>query len=116
MEEFQSNLLNRGALTIIPKKPFWDWVNYLTPASPVDPATHDDYNTYLIRDEIPPNGLEEEIRKHFKDIFEMELEGWWMDETAWPQTRTWEVFNEWFKVNFSAMIIDLEQYPRLKLE
>ncbi len=44
-------------------------------------------------------------------IFEMELEGWCLDDEKWPSIRTLGVFLEWFTVEFHSMVIDLSGDP-----
>lgn len=43
----------------------------------------------------------------YETIFELELEGWCLDDEKWPSIRTLGVFMEWFTVEFHSMVIDL---------
>jgi hypothetical protein len=99
------NTLNRSAITISYKKPFIDWNNKLTPDMTLDENMLGESKTYLT------NGIfddaEKLVKKYFKEIFEIELEGMWTDENDWPQKRTFKLFNEWFNYEVSDLVIDL---------
>ncbi len=41
-------------------------------------------------------------------IFETMLEGWVTDESLWPADRTRELFDEWFEVQITSVIEDLD--------
>lgn len=43
----------------------------------------------------------------YADVFELELEAWYTDESAWPSPRTLAMFREWFKVEFHTLVMDL---------
>ena len=40
-------------------------------------------------------------------IFEAELWDWHTDMSRWPQNRTFEMFEEWFHVEFHSVVEDL---------
>ncbi len=97
--------LERSAITITYKKPFIDWNNRLSPDLPLEENMLGESKTYLV-DAIfdAPDKL---IKKHYKTIFEEELEGIWIDENDWPQNRSFKLFNEWFSYEISDIVIDL---------
>ena len=108
-------LLNRCAITIIPKAPFWEWVNQtkeIDDAFMIERQT--DSNMYL----IPDYESEEDIRlaienyllENYSEIFINELEGWNMDPSGFPDI-TYNHFNEWFEVNVHTMIFDTVKKP-----
>jgi len=41
----------------------------------------------------------------------MELEGWHMDESAWPVDRTFKKFRDWFAIEFHSVVEDLCDFP-----
>lgn len=47
----------------------------------------------------------------YETIFELELEGWCLEDEKWPSIRTLGVFLEWFTVEFHSMVIDLSDDP-----
>ena len=68
--------INRSVLLIIPKQPFYDWSNALTPdVSPVQPADVSDHNTYLLEDELFLDDPKSELKPYWKKIFIHELFG-----------------------------------------
>ncbi len=58
-----------------------------------------EYNT---QDEFVELFLDE-----YERIFENELNGWYRDESLWPENRTWKMFHQWFDINVASMIFDL---------
>ena len=99
------DVLNRSAITISYKKPFIDWNNNLTPDMTLEENMLGESKTYLTNDLF--DDAEKLVKKYYKDIFEIELEGMWTDEKDWPQKRTYKLFNEWFTYEVSDFVIDL---------
>ena len=98
--------INRSVLVIIPKKPFYDWGNSTTPdETPID--KFDECNSYLLDEGWAYADAEHFVKANFYIFFQELLEGMWTDEAAWPQKRTWEMFNEWFDWHFSSMVWDI---------
>lgn len=108
-------VVDRTAVIIRPKQKFIDWFNDLYPD---EPLTHEDIepSIYLISDE--GNHYEEAFEAHFKKrfdrYFKMELENWESNKKKWPQKRTYKMFIEWFDVQVSGMVYDMEKTPILK--
>ena len=101
------NLLNRGFITITPKKSFFDWTNTL-----------DSEIQFTIEDEVEPTvylitedffDVEPLIEQHFKKIFKNELTAITEDEELWPSERNIDVFLEWFDIQLGSMVFDLEK-------
>lgn len=99
------NVLNRSAITITYKKPFVDWNNQLIPDMLLEENMLGESKTYLIAELY--DDAEKLMKKHYKLIFEIELEGIWTYENDWPQKRTFKLFNEWFNYEISDFVIDL---------
>lgn len=97
--------INRTALFVIPKQPYFDWANsfkYEVVASTDDRQA----TTYLIPDKYDEFNFEKYLKKNFSWIFEGELEAWMTDPDAWPQNRTYKEFKKWFDVVCSDIIWD----------
>ena len=104
-------IANRCAVRIEPNKLFIDWLNY----------TYEDYidssvkvlkaSTFLIRDVEEDHLMENWLKHNISKIFEIKLNNYCIDESLWPQKRTYSIFKKWFNIGFSDMIIDLEQGP-----
>lgn len=76
-------MLSRSAITITYKKPFITWANHLTPELPFEENMLGESKTYLVQALF--DDAEKLVKKHYKAIFEFELEGVWLDENDWPQ-------------------------------
>ena len=101
------NVLNRGFITITPKKPFFDWSNTID--SELQFSIEDDIEptVYLITEDF--FDIEPLIEQHFKKIFKNELMAISEDEELWPSERNIDVFLEWFEINLGSMVFDLEK-------
>jgi len=101
------NVLNRGFITITPKKPFFDWSNTID--SEMQFSIEDDIEptVYLITEDF--FDIEPLIEQHFKKIFKNELTAITEDEELWPTERNIDVFLEWFEINVGSMVFDLEK-------
>lgn len=110
-EDFDENYINRSAIIIKPKQPFVDWHNSLYPDSKMDEI---DIDIYLVDDNI--NDLEKFLKKKFDMLFTMVLYDWHTNKKEWPQRRNYKMFKQWFRIEMSKTIYDLEKKPILKSE
>jgi hypothetical protein len=102
--------INRNAILVRPKKPFFDWLNNLFKDE--DPVSEmEENNIYLIREMAGNDDIKKWIKKNFDSLFSNELNDWYSDESAWPANRTYKMFCEWFDVEVHSMILDLEEFP-----
>jgi hypothetical protein len=106
-------VLYRSAITITYKKPFIDWNNKLFPDLPIEENILGESKTYLINSLFDDAG--KVIKKHYKIIFETELEGICIDENEWPEKRTFKLFNEWFSYEISDWVMDLSKNSLFEL-
>ena len=103
-------LVNRCAISVLPKSPFWEWVNQ---ADEINEEfifeRANDSNIYLIPDYESETditvAIEKYLRENFDEIFISELEAWNMDPTTYPQI-TYDLFREWFDTHSHTMIFD----------
>lgn len=103
--------INRSLLLIVPKQPFYDWSNALTPDLPKNsPDNVADHNSYLLEDELFLDDPKKELRKYWKSIFLNELYGQWTDESAYPKL-SWQLFIAWFDFYKSSIVTDLTDAP-----
>lgn len=110
-ENFELNpelpIINRGALIIERKQPFVDWINSCpeNDGEVTIQEVNERKNVYLIPDIIgePDNW----IRRNFKRIFENELYEWFTDDFLWPEKRTFREFKQFFKYEYSSMVIEM---------
>jgi len=106
--------VNRCAVTVKAKKPFYDWINYVDPAYPI--VDNDEGTVYLIKDLESKPKIDNWIKKNYGKIFANELNGYHTEESEWPQRRTLKVFKEWFSIEVSTLIFDMLDGPILKDE
>ncbi|MFO0477953.1 MAG: hypothetical protein ACK50L_04120 [Bacteroidota bacterium] len=70
--------INRNAIVIKPKKPLFDWINYLYPESPV--TKKEEGTIYLIREKDSNEETEKWLKRNFDQIFQNELNDWYTDK------------------------------------
>ena len=109
--DFEEGYINRHAIVIKPLQPFFDWLNSLNPE---DDAINevDEANIYLVDDDI--DDIEKWLRKKFDNFFTMELNDWHTNKKEWPQKRSYKMFKQWFSIDISTMIYDMERRPVYK--
>ena len=110
------NFINRNAIVLSPKQPFYDWLNEVFPEDEFSEENNiDGAYIYLIDNNIE-NALELKkwLRKKFDKFFTRTLEDWLSNKKEWPQKRNFKMFNEWFHVSWSTSVFDLEESPVLK--
>jgi len=105
--------IDRNAIIVRPKKPYFDWLNQVMPEEePIN--QNDENNIYLVREMENNEEVLKWVKKHFELIFDNELNDWCTDEDKWPQTRTYKIFSEWFEIEIFSMVLDLEEDPIIK--
>jgi hypothetical protein len=110
-DDFEENYIDRSAIILKPRQPFFDWINKLySEEEPINEVN--DSNVYLVSDDI--DDLEKWLIKKFDKFFMMELEDWHSNKKDWPKNRSYKMFKEWFDVSVSDFIYDLEKKPIIK--
>ena len=105
--------INRNAIIVRPKKPFYDWEHSVFPDDePMN--SKDENNIYLVKEMYNNEAVLKWIKKNYDDIFINELNDWCTDEEEWPKNRTYKMFSEWFNIEICSMILDLEDFPVTK--
>lgn len=106
-------IVNRGFITITPKKPFIDWANEFENDIFFDENDELEPTLYLIEDDFIEN--EQIILANFKQIFKNELSMITEDEKDHPEI-TEKKFNEWFTITIGTTTIDLLKSDIKKLD
>ena len=104
-------LYNRSILLVVPRQPFYDWSDALTPDFPkttMDEAQ--DHNSYLLKDGVHIDEPEEELKDYWARIFINELHSYTDGPTTYPEL-SWELFVEWFDLHLSNFAHDLIDAP-----
>lgn len=113
--EFEENYINRSAIALKPLQPFIDWHNNIYPDSKIDKTDLDEVNIYLINNSNFYD-IETYLKKKFDLYFKMELQDWCTDKKSWPKKRSYKIFKQWFRVDISTAVYDLERTPVSKEE
>lgn len=114
--------IDRIIVVIKPTQTFVDWINQHGPADE-EKISYDEVRTDCTSYLIPPFedivDAEQFMATIYQDIFENELEGWYLDASLWPTNRTYQVFKEWIDIEYHSMVYDLvmneeeeELYPK----
>jgi hypothetical protein len=106
-------LVNRTAVTVIPRQPYADWANSIDDDGPkydrTDPIN--EYTVYLIDDTGSTPAAQRLVQRHCRYIFEHELAAWCGDEDRWPPRRDWRTFKKWFDIQINSLVVDLSKHP-----
>jgi len=106
-------VVNRGALILRYKEPAVRWINEADPnpsAPPIDlQSANEDRNVYLISDSAGDDrqSLDRWLKRHYAEIFEIELEDGYTDPNLWPKPRSYTLFREWFEPELHTVLMDL---------
>ena len=104
--------INRNAIVVKPKQPLFDWINSIDPATPIYMVPEG--TVYLLKEKDSNEQIEKWLQRNFDNIFQNELNNWYIDEKVWPQKRTYQLFKEWFTIEIHSMILDLEETAIIK--
>ena len=105
-------MLNRSAVAIRPRQPFLDWLKSVEELSLQDMKLSQLEKTlYLVPDYEDPEDADKVLSLVCEEIFCRELEGWYTDETTWPQDRGLAVFRQWFDVEHFDVVDDVGPGP-----
>lgn len=100
-------LVNRSYLIVRPKQAFWDWANPLQDDVSFSEEDDVESNVYLVEEDF--YDLMPVLEKNYKRIFVNELSAITEEQTAWPEKVNFDLFLEWFDIDFGSMVVDLEK-------
>ena len=101
-------IVNRSALTIIPRQPYVDWANTLDDVPKLDiTSPHYEYDVYLVDEIADGDDLDWVLHAYYPQIFYEALMGWHTDPRDWPDIFEFETFQQWFEVRVSSGVFDL---------
>ena len=101
--------INRIATIVEPKEPYLNWARSLDDDGLIDKMSREDLTSvYLIEQK---EHVDRALRRHWDWIFEEKLHSWHRDRHAWPKTRTYQIFREWFEVRLVDLVFDLVDAP-----
>ncbi|HWR32114.1 MAG TPA: hypothetical protein VN451_01200 [Chitinophagaceae bacterium] len=100
--------LKRSAIVMKPRQPFFNWLlshdRDMAITQEIREAT-----IYLLPDFETVGEIENWLRKNFDELFSEHLFQWYIDESFWPQVRTFTMFGEWFEYSLHTMIFDTQK-------
>lgn len=104
------SILYRHALFVTRKQPYLDWANRSTDDDTTlsDELSQQQRNVYLVNEVDGEPVIEELLSEYWEEIFEKECQSWVLSADRWPEERTRALFNEWFDVELSSTVIDLD--------
>ena len=103
--------LKRSAVIVKPRRPYLEWARRDDEeglAESVFEGLRSEPTVYLLPEYEDPTSQQEVLEEFWPVLFEAMLEGWVTDESLWPKTRTLEMFREWFEVQMSSLVQDLD--------
>jgi hypothetical protein len=108
--------INRTAIIVRPGKPFLDWLHR------VDPTSHElsledlqeDPTVYLLKECESEEHTRAYLEVKCGQIFEDQLDGWYVAHSTWPHQRGLDAFERWFEWSPHSMVVDLCDDPILR--
>jgi hypothetical protein len=100
-------MINRNVFVAEPTEVFLEWAKN-NPDTDLDLTMDEllaDSTAYLIPEQ--EDDAQSWLRRNFKTIFEIELDGWCTDPSRWPDNRSFKTFKKYFRVHFCSSVIDL---------
>jgi hypothetical protein len=100
-------MINRNVFVAEPTEVFLEWAKYNpdTDLKLTLDELHADSSAYLIPEQ--EDDAQSWLRRNFKTIFEIELDGWCTDPSLWPEDRSFKAFKKYFRIHFCSSVIDL---------
>jgi hypothetical protein len=103
------DLVHRSALSVIPKRPFIDWLKSIDDDDYSD--LFNDTDLYLIPDFEEESQIEKWLIKNYDMIFCDQMNHWYTDEDIWVKDRTFKLFKQWFDYSVFTMVWDTLEGP-----
>ena len=100
--------INRAAIVIRPKAPFFDWARSLEGGLPESAEAWTSVYLVPADESDQPDKI---VRRCFGQIFEEQLETWHRIEDDWPTPRTFSLFQQWFDADVVDLVFDLSEEP-----
>jgi hypothetical protein len=100
--------INRSAIVLMPKQPFFKWLQQHDPAMNMHHELLEG-DVYLLPDFETKEQVEKWLQKNYNELFEEQLHNWYTDEDMWPQKRSFQLFQEWFSYSIHTMLFDTQK-------
>ncbi len=86
--------INRAAIVVRPKQPFFDWIESFDNDLSLDDLP---WSSVYLADQHDGELPESVIARHFCEMFDEQLMAWHTLESDWPKPRTLAMFKQWFE-------------------
>ena len=94
---------DRNTIVIRHKKPFFTWLHKTLKEAGLPKKLKE--NMYLITGSGNGEDIAVWLKENFDDFFYDELNEFCTDQSLWPETRTYEMFCDWFDFGFSSIFL-----------
>jgi len=102
--------INRAAIVVRPKKPFFDWARSLEGGLPENTEA---WCSVYLGEAAENDEPVEVLRRHFAAIFDEQLASWYRVVDDWPAPRPFALFEQWFDAEVIDLVFDLsEESPK----
>ncbi len=99
---------NRSVVNIYPTKLYVDWFNYVTNNGINYSIDKLEPISFLIEDFETRKQFDNWLERNFQLLFDVRLSYSCIDKSLWPEKRTFCIFNKWFDIRFSNLILDMK--------
>jgi hypothetical protein len=105
------NSINRAAIVVRPKGPFYAWAESLEGGRPAEMPSADELSSVYLADADEGDAPEDVVRRNYAAIIEEQLDGWHRNPDDWPTKRTYAMFEQWFEARVVDLVFDLGDGP-----
>jgi hypothetical protein len=104
-------ITNRSIVNLFPTNNFLQWLKYIRESEYKISLSELEPISFMIEDFDSKEEFIDWLKRNFQILFEIRLNYSCIDNTLWPENRTFEVFTEWFEIRFTNLILDLKNNP-----
>ena len=98
-------LIDRAVLLVRIKQPCLDWINSTDGPTLTMETVNSESHIYLIPEHDTEQELEVIVQEIYREVFEVELAGFWTDRTTWPEI-SYQNFLDFFETEVHSMVFD----------
>ncbi len=102
---------NRSIVQLVPTQLYADWFNYTRNDGINYSIDKLESISFLINDFDTRMEFNDWLESNFNLLFDIRLNYSCVDKSLWPEDRSFGVFNKWFEIRYSNLIIDLKVEP-----
>jgi hypothetical protein len=99
--------INRYAVILLPTEACLEWVKSCPDYGPGTTLSEVEKEPTVYLIPVGKVVSDEFIRRHYKAMFEEELNSWYTDPDMWPKDRSFKTFKKFFTIQVSTVVFDL---------